>query len=77
MKVICIDDKWENIGGDVKQWPVFGEITTVVYAFKDYQGEWYKFQEYDYNWDYEQCGFIPLSEINETEFERNYQKETA
>lgn len=77
MRVICIDDKWEAYPGSSSgPFIKFGEIVTVAKAFKDSEGEWYNFSEY-FGYDYEQCGFAPISEINETDFERNYQKETV
>ncbi len=79
MRVICIDDKWKDFPGygKVTKSPKFGEIVTVSKAYKDNSMDWYQFQEYGPCNEYEQCGFSPISEIDETTFERNYQKETV
>ncbi len=69
MKVICIDDVWEDCEGyhttntEIK----FGTILTVIEAFTDDSGSWYCFAEYDKDECFEQSAFAPLSNIDETE----------
>lgn len=78
MKVVCIDTKPHK-----KEWPDFpplieGQAYEVI---REEQGEYMdgeivsgwvlKNQVY---WVYEKWRFIPLSDIDETEFERNYKK---
>lgn len=69
MKVLCIDDSNLEYGflkyGDV--YTVIGEenhMGLICYFLEEIVGE-----------SYVKTRFIPLSEIDETEFERNYNKE--
>ena len=77
MKVICIDaGNYGNpgFGGPI---PKEGDILTVGRAY-EYEGiPSYEFVEYGPNYLYSQRRFAPLSQIDETEMERNYNKELA
>lgn len=74
MKAICIDDKWEDFPNRLfpSTSPLFGEIVTITNAFSDEYGNWYELVEHDGL--YEQCAFALISEIDETNFQRQYNK---
>lgn len=77
MKVLCIKTgQWVGVlSGTIFDGPKYGEIVTVV--GDGYCGHFptYDILEYpdDAGWNKE--WFIPISSIDETTFERNYQKE--
>lgn len=76
MKVVCINDDWDK--GDIPVFnncPKINDIVTVTETFVMYNKvPVYILKEYpSYLW--EQENFAPISEIDETEFERNYNKE--
>lgn len=73
MRVICIEvpAKAHNNAGIVE-----GQILEVVETLYDHDGAWYHFT-IDHEYGYKAKYFIPLSSIDETEFERNYKKEPA
>jgi len=78
MKVLCISDE---IKTDFDKLPPLsvGEIYNVVKETKHQIWEFYMFSELNvngYNCWYCKDNFIPLSSIDETEFERNYKTET-
>lgn len=83
MKVLCIHgvkigEIAHNFLGDVKA----ADITSVIFEGEIYTvvediGESYVLQERNPIFAYGKRRFAPLSEINETEFERNYQKELS
>lgn len=79
MKVICIDDNWENVKEyeETSGQPSFGEILTVSESFNEHGGYWYVFKEYDKDDCFEQSGFAPLSNIDETELLKERQHETC
>jgi len=67
MKVMCINDKWENTAtrepcGGMQ----YGEIATVVGECTRFSRSYYEFSEYPGE-AYDKKNFIPLSEIDETE----------
>lgn len=75
MKVICIDDDFfisevpeESIT------PKVGEIYTVKNQGNCdcCGGLWYELEEIEYEWDAD--SFAPISDIDETEMERNYKR---
>lgn len=78
MKVTCIDD---SPGVNTGQKPPFkfGEILT-AYSINSFAVQ---ILEYPYSLvtgnqkSWNKSRFVPLSDIDETEFERNYQKQTA
>lgn len=73
MKAICIKQKdWERVSGpDIfTPDPVFGEIVTIIDTVQR-ASEWYH-QLQGYIPKYRVEEFAPLSSIDETEFERNY-----
>jgi hypothetical protein len=76
MRVVCIDDDWYGVTGYElpKVNPKYGEILTVTEAATAHPFPYYCFSEYGEN-RYEQCGFIPISDIDETQMEREYNKE--
>ena len=79
MKVICIDDNWEP-GSDKYEcgdFIPFGTICTVKRSFFDSEMKLPAYELYEYEGYFDQSGFAPISSINETTFERNYQKETV
>lgn len=69
MKVLCIFD---FKGGG----PIYGEECIVEQSiyYPQYQGDYYILKGYN-EYLYRSCHFIPISEIDETEFERNYNKQ--
>lgn len=85
-KVICINDKWQVEPGHEKTpAPVVGEEVEVIEAKETgdrsvtghyiIPGLWYRLLNYQL-WHHS-SHFAPVSDINETEFERNYNKELA
>jgi hypothetical protein len=69
MKVMCIDDNWEDQDGKN---PVFSEVVTVVACDQDTGGLWYHLLEYPYSaagrkQSFTSKKFAPTSEIDETE----------
>ncbi len=79
MKVICIETEWETLPGwpDAFGTPTFGSIYVVIIAFEDRYGSWYCLEGFDEHDAFGQGGFAPVSNIDEKEFERNYNKELA
>lgn len=76
MKVLCIDNVWTYSDGKTPlppPYPIFGEIYTVINYKKEEDGEWYYLEGMNDGW--ETCGFAPISDIDETEMERNYIKD--
>ena len=83
-KVLCIKDTPDigySRGGKINPIPpenrcYCGEQYTVAEIVKGYQGELkYKLSERPSNYRYRKVYFSPLSEIDETEMERNYKTE--
>lgn len=82
MKVLCICSDWEY----TKKWdrfmqfifgrnhpdPVYGNIYNVI---GEESNDYYVLEEFAGNGGYEKDCFIPISEIDETEFERQIIKE--
>lgn len=76
MRVICIDDVDEWIGEGIRPKPSilkYGEIYNVIDEVMESYGLAYELSE-DIGFLYEAASFIPISEIDETTFERNYKK---
>lgn len=75
MRVICIDDNWDDAKGYpvTIKCPAISEINTVIRAYTDNEGDWYNLKAYGPEHDLEQCAFATLSSIDEKTFERNYQ----
>lgn len=73
MKVICVDDDIENVRRCRKSIVVVGRVYTVIDECKDEEGDWYELAE-DKGYEYQKQAFIPLSNISETEFQRNYKR---
>ena len=74
MKVMCINDEWfDGVTVNNYRCPKQNEIVTVVDDFSDCEGEWYKLLEYGESVFLQEC-FVPLSDLDETTFERNYDK---
>lgn len=74
MKVICIDDSNYAAESKDSQYDIyFGDILTVRGFGSD--ENWLTFVEYPEDCEWPKNKFAPLSSIDETEFERNYQKE--
>lgn len=76
MKVICIDDSsWKGCD----KFPVFGEIYTVKETtMSPHNGKPYYYHhliEFDINLGFRVEKFAQISNISETAFERNYNKE--
>lgn len=76
MRVICIDDRF--MGKDGFE-PRCGEIVTVAGCCPVYKNN-YDIKEYPRDkrgalQSFDKNAFVPLSSIDETEFERNYNKE--
>lgn len=76
LQVMCVKkDEWANKGG-----PTYGEVCEVIEV---YDGDSYILEGYEYNKHdgvpeaFRMKYFIPLSDIDETEMGRNYQKETV
>lgn len=81
MKVLCVDNRLYN-ASEERAFPVpqVGETYTVVAEEKMDGTLYYELAEfYDPNdqWLYESECFIPLSNIDETEMKRTYEKEYA
>lgn len=75
MKVICIDDKMEG-PAQADFILKYGESYEVIQTFQSVRPEWVWYElSIQPKVGYAVERFIPLSEINETEFERNYIKE--
>lgn len=79
MRVMCIDREWTYLNSNQPlppPFPIFGEVYTVAGEINDETGEFYILQEFvdafgdDEGW--EKCGFIPVSEMDEENMERNY-----
>lgn len=82
MKVLCINGKFNRLEHALKRFPcnppVEGNEYEVTFVGKCRCGceiELYKISSISENIGWPTNHFIPLSEIDETEFERNYQKE--
>lgn len=77
MKVFCINDEYWGVKGVRKmtKGPKYGDICTVVET--DSLGDciFYVLQEWGKDEVFDAKEFIPLSDISETEMERNYIKE--
>ena len=74
MEVICIDDKWECEPSGNE--PNVGEIVTAtqsIYYEDSYFIQEYLFDDLGHNQSFAKYHFIPLSDIDETQMERNYQ----
>lgn len=75
MKAMCINGQWYSLTeGRAYDDPKYGEIVTVTDEIKFWNSLWYALEEYparSFNAD----GFIPLSEIDETEMVREYNLE--
>lgn len=54
-----------------------GECYTKAGEFTDNEGTWFFLKERPFLTSYNSNRFIPLSEIDETEMERNYQTKTV
>lgn len=74
MKVMCIDSTTEPgwLPVELKE----GEIYTVIDSMNDNDGSWYMLLEGDPGAWYEAKYLIPISDISETEMERNYNFKT-
>lgn len=76
-KVVCINEHWYGFGVPRKH-PKYGEICTVaeegVCGCGHCNSPIYVLEGFD-DTQWQQQYFIPLSEIDETTFERNYEKE--
>jgi hypothetical protein len=70
-KVMCIWDDWIDFPTlkDSVVFPEFGKIYTVKNAFDEDNILWYELAEFPQD-AFEQSGFVDLSEIDETTFER-------
>ena len=74
MKVICIDGQWESLNpGDTAPDIKLGEVLNVAHTTKHLNIDWYWFEEYGKYSAYDQRAFIPVSDLDETTFERDYQ----
>lgn len=76
MKVICIDtpDILERQRHMSAPHPKEGDIDEVIEDGNDSElGEYYCLARFGDKWGYSKHHFIPLSDINEEEFERNYE----
>lgn len=78
MKVICIDNTNEN---EECPTPVLGDAYTVINETRFAGYDFYEFYEIPFkcgtHYWYLKSRFIPISSIDETTFERNYNKELA
>lgn len=84
MKVLCIDDKIRHPHGFMEEGGIKikeGEVYEVLRETEGYDklGNTYRVYELtvDPGYGYELWRFVPISNIDETEFERNYNKETV
>lgn len=77
MKVICIDDLSRNVTDAAKKHPhpEIGEECVVTSMREAWGGVYYKLLGYPPSANYNSNCFAPISDIDETTFERNYQKE--
>ena len=77
MKVICIQTDTKTVKGP--QVPTNSvkevEVYTVIGGERFNNKQYYRLAEMDYWTVYLSDLFVPLSQIDETEFERNYNKE--
>ena len=71
MKVICIDAS-TDFDSEIPVDLIEGEVYTVIDVDKEDNEIWYTLLEKSIYQQYSEDAFIPLSEIDETEFERNY-----
>lgn len=78
MKVLCVEkssDKCWNSGKKVPV-PIVGEVYTVTDSVIERRGElFYELESFPPRIYYESILFIPLSDISETNFQREYKKE--
>lgn len=72
MRVVCIRDDFMN---RVEADPKVGDYATVVNSFMWGNIFIYVLKEFPQKGGYEARGFAPVSDIDETTFERNYNKE--
>lgn len=80
MKVVCVNNKFYPVGGPPTKLPVIGEFYTVVKVRESVYKKGvivYKISELDYNTWYHEKMFAALSDIDEKEFERNYNFQTV
>lgn len=76
MKVICIDQPKPIPGHEDVPNVIEGNIYTVRdEGHNEDLGQYYTFYELPWHCAYSKIHFVPLSEINEMELERNYNKE--
>lgn len=77
MKVVCIKDgQWHSTDEPAKKYPSYGEVYTVVDSEKDGDATFYIFAELAPDEAFYSRRFIPISDISETEMERNYNFKT-
>lgn len=75
MKVICIESKWTPASSNIVDFPVYGNVYNVVQEGFDFINQpCYELAEFPRKWVLKSC-FIPLSDIDETEFIREYNTE--
>lgn len=71
MRVMCIDGKTDPDSEELVD-VIEGNVYTVIDEKKAEGMAWYKLAEMSFFSWYSSDGFIPISEIGETEFERSY-----
>lgn len=75
MKVMCIKQgDWTQHNSDRSD-PAYGDICTVVRQFENIGHQVYELKEFPHKGGYSVKGFVPLSDIDETEFVRETLKQ--